>query len=302
MEEEQFLLVLPSNSSMRHFPDNTTSSFITELPHSIVLHGQWEVATTKIQFPCTFLHIRHKENVIRFIDVKPDEGTKGAFTAKEVAFPNGIYNDIYELIDAINTACKEAESHFYFELQKASGGEVMISINCDEKCQMLHHINFSDNLLRMLGFSSAISANNYPLYPKLAIRKPNSNETEEKTFLTHGFNKETGKRLADLYWSTEPYSLWRGIPDKMFVYCDICEPYIIGDVGTPLLGIVPVEIRNHNYAFGANLVKHFSFPNYIPLRRTNFRTIEIDIRDHLGKKIPFEFGTLTVTLHFKRKQ
>jgi len=92
------------------------------------------------------------------------------------------------------------------------------------------------------------------------------------------------------------------IPDKMFVYCDICEPYITGDVRTPLLRIVPVEIRSHNYAFGANLVKHFSFPNYIPMRRTNFRTIEIDIRDHLGKKIPFEFGTLTVTLHFKRKQ
>jgi len=79
-------------------------------------------------------------------------------------------------------------------------------------------------------------------------------------------------------------------------------PYITGDVRTPLLRIVPIEIRSHNYTFGANLVKHFSFPNYIPLQRTNFRTIELDIRDHLGNKIPFEFGTLTVTLHFKRKQ
>ena len=97
----------------------------------------------------------------------------------------------------------------------------------------------------------------------------------------------------------------RGIFDKMFVYCDICEPYITGDVRTSLFRIVPVEIRSYNYAFGANLVKHFSFPNYIPMR-TNFRTIEIDIRDHFGKKIPFKFGTLTVTLHvnnnFKRKQ
>ena len=40
------------------------------------------------------------------------------------------------------------------------------------------------------------------------------------------------------------------IPDKMFVYCDICESYITGDVRTLLLRIVPVEIRNHNYAFG----------------------------------------------------
>jgi len=85
-----------------------------------------------------------------------------------------------------------------------------------------------------------------------------------------------GKRLADGYWSSEPCSLWHDIPDKMFVYCDICESYITGDVRTLLLRIVPVEIRNHNYAFGANL-KYFSFPNYIPLRRTNFRMIEIYI-------------------------
>jgi len=86
------------------------------------------------------------------------------------------------------------------------------------------------------------------------------------------------------------------------LYCDIYAPYITSDMCTPLLRIVPIEIRSHNYAFGVNLVKYFSFPNYIPLRRTNFRTIEIDIRNHLGNKIPFEFGTLTVTLHFKCKQ
>jgi len=35
------------------------------------------------------------------------------------------------------------------------------------------------------------------------------------------------------------------------------------------------------------------------LQKTNFR-IKIDIRDQLGKRIPFESGTLTVTLHFRR--
>ena len=93
-------------------------------------------------------------------------------------------------------ACKVAESHFYFEQQKASGGKVLISINCDEKYKMLHHINFSDNLLRMLGFASAIFSK-HQFYSKLAIRKSNSNETEEKIFFTHRFNK-TGKRLATI--------------------------------------------------------------------------------------------------------
>jgi len=51
---------------------------------------------------------------------------------------------------------KDIESHFYFEQQKASDDKVLININCNEKYKMLHHINFFDNLLRMLGFASAI--------------------------------------------------------------------------------------------------------------------------------------------------
>ena len=214
--------------------------------------------------------------MIRFVDFKPDKETNGPFTAKEASFPNGIYNSMSLLRQLISR--KNVESYFYFEQQRTSDSKVYISINCDEKCKMLHHINFSDNLLQMLGFLAAISSK-HQFFSKLAIGKPNSNETEEKTFLTHGFkNKKMGQRHTISYWSSELYNLWRAIPDKMFVYYDICAPYIISDVRTPLLRIVPIEIRSHNYAFGANLVKYFSFPNYIPLQRTNFRTIKIDMR------------------------
>ena len=128
----------------------------------------------------------------------------------------------------------------------------------------------------------------------------NNDSGECAIFLRLGFKlQEDSDRIA-YYQSREPCSLWRGIPDKLFVYCDICESYITGDVQTPLLRIVPVESRESNYAYGTNQVKHFSLPFYIPLRQTRFRRIEIDIRDQLGKKIPFESGTLTVTLHFRR--
>jgi len=39
---------LPSNSSMRYFPENIITSFITELPHIVHLHGEWEVALNEI--------------------------------------------------------------------------------------------------------------------------------------------------------------------------------------------------------------------------------------------------------------
>ena len=66
----------------------------------------------------------------------------------------------------------------------------------------------------------------------------------------------------DGYWS-ELYIVYGAISPIKCSCIDICEPYITGDVRSPLLRIVPVEIRSHNYAFDANLVKHFSFPNYL---------------------------------------
>jgi len=49
-------------------------------------------------------------------------------------------------------------NRIFISKQKASGDKVLISINC-EKCKMLHHINFSDNLLQILDFASVLSSN-----------------------------------------------------------------------------------------------------------------------------------------------
>jgi hypothetical protein len=280
---------------MRYFPENTTSSFITELSNAVHLHGQWEVALSEIQFPCNFLHIGFNENVIKFLEIENEEEYVPSLTPTQVVIPKGIYKNIEELIFALNSACKTVSAHFYFELR--DGGKIRISLNCGASCKLIHYINFSDKLQQILG-CVIDSIDNAQLLGTLKL--PDSEQRlYTETFFRLGFINEQKSRRVVLY-GTEPYSLTRGIPDKMFVYCDVCESYITGDVQSPLLRIVPIEI--HNFEYGANLVKYFSPPHYIPLRRTNFRQIEIDIRDNLGKRIPFESGTLTVTLHFKRVQ
>ena len=54
--QDQFYIVLPSNSSMNYFAENTTTHFITQLPHQIRLQGSWS-ALTEIQIPLTFQHM-----------------------------------------------------------------------------------------------------------------------------------------------------------------------------------------------------------------------------------------------------
>jgi hypothetical protein len=93
----------------------------------------------------------------------------------------------------------------------------------------------------------------------------------------------------------QPY-LNIGYPHQIFVYTDIIEPQFVGDTKAPLLRIVAMTDSNHGK------VQSVAFENvhYFPLCKLSFDTIEILLKDHAGRNLPFAFGTLTVTLHFKR--
>lgn len=73
----------------------------------------------------------------------------------------------------------------------------------------------------------------------------------------------------------------------------------MGDALAPLLKIVNIDASQ--YYYGNSIVKRFTPATYMPLLNNNFQTIDIDIRNQFGKSIAFEFGTLTVTLQFRRE-
>lgn len=276
MRGEEFHIILPSNSSMRYFPENKTTCFTTELPQRIDLSGRWKVALTEIQFPHSFLHIRPGEGTIQFLNARRKNEQIIPEIIPDAEVPSGVYPDVGNVIEMMNYASKLANSHIVWELKV--GDRVVMKLSCEEKkCDMVHFVYFSDKLCRILGFDVDAEERSRLLFPSFLFA------LENDEFI-----------LAD-----KPASLMRGIPDKLFVYCDICEPHITGDVQSPLLRIVALDARN-DYSFASNQISHFSPAQYIALRQTCFRTIEIDIRDQLEEGIPFEFGTLTVTLHFRR--
>jgi hypothetical protein len=65
----------------------------------------------------------------------------------------------------------------------------------------------------------------------------------------------------------------------------------------PLLRIVPVEGRDAEMA-----TRVFDPVQYYPLVLRRFHTVEIDIRDYTGVKIPFERGRVVVTLHCRKRK
>ncbi|GBM86818.1 hypothetical protein AVEN_47494-1 [Araneus ventricosus] len=79
----------------------------------------------------------------------------------------------------------------------------------------------------------------------------------------------------------------------LFLYTDIVEPQIVGDVFAPLLRIVNVTGSD-----GEMVCVQYDRPHYIPLSRKIIDTIEIVVRTH---RTPFERGRSYVKLHLKQK-
>ena len=83
----------------------------------------------------------------------------------------------------------------------------------------------------------------------------------------------------------------------LFVYCDLIQSQYVGDALVPLLRIVPVEGED-----GQRVSKSFLRPQYVPVSRKQFETIEVNIKRDTGESVPFEFGRVLLTLHFRQSQ
>lgn len=99
-------------------------------------------------------------------------------------------------------------------------------------------------------------------------------------------------------YASKPPDVMRGVPNNMFVYCDVVEPQLVGDVVTPLLRVVNTLADKTLY--GRSFTQIFQTPMYVPVLKRQFNDIEINLRDSTGHFIPFGFGLSSVVLHFRR--
>ena len=84
----------------------------------------------------------------------------------------------------------------------------------------------------------------------------------------------------------------------MYIYCDLVEPQVVGDAHAPLLRTLPL-VRMLDTPEATNKV--FNHIYFLPVHQNDIHTIEIDIRDDVGRPLPFKRGCLIVTLVFKER-
>ena len=85
--------------------------------------------------------------------------------------------------------------------------------------------------------------------------------------------------------------------DTIYVYTDVVESRIVGDSLASLLRALSVS-GSH----GATVSDRFTNIHYVPVLYSHFHSIEMDIRNETGRRVPFEYGRVTVTLHFRRRR
>jgi hypothetical protein len=126
-------------------------------------------------------------------------------------------------------------------------------------------VNFSPKLREMLGFNPPTIVDDW-IFPGLAPK---------------------------------PINMYRNVHRQIFVYCDVVEPQLVGDSMERVLYTVGIPDVSK---FGQLFKERYDTPDYIPLLKTHFHTIEINMKTYEDKPAPFEFGPSLVKVHIRRRQ
>jgi hypothetical protein len=276
---------------MNVYPDNTLTKYTTKLHNEISLQGEWEVGLSEIIFPKNWLNIREDQTIVVYMYAliyPPDHPNYDRTIAGaenlvshdrfvRAIIPKGYYKDVSSLVNELNKQLNIALGNFLeststpnqFKNRAREEGYVQFRFDTNTNLVSVYALSESEmrmpnDLIDMLGFSR----NDFPI----------DNEQANSSI-----------------WNARRMTIVDSDRQTLYVYCDVVECVPVGDSSAPLLRVVDVDSSFRNVVH-----KSFDQPRYIALRKMSFESLEIDIRDGLGRSIPFEDGTVIVTLHFKR--
>lgn len=255
-------LVLPSNSSMNHYPNNTLTKFTVKLPHSLDLSsGQWECGLFEIQFFKSWYNVTDA-----YIKVKQGNNIYVSH------IQDGYYENAECFIDELNQTLdlkipREIRKCFKIEYNKIKRTCSFIT-----NVHMDLSYSFSPTLTRVLGFE------NMNINSEIQKREERIPNTQK---VMTAFISKQPVRLNSIF--------------NLMVYSDIAQSSIVGDIEAPLLRVVPVNDGHWKYQCTT-----FSKIQYLPISQKNIQTITVYIYTDFGTPVPFNDGKTIVTLDFRR--
>lgn len=91
---------------MNYYPNNTLANYVTKLPHSFDLPGEWEVGLSEIQFPISWYNVTDRESHMFLLLLDSDVPE-----LVDVSPPPGHYERPDQLVKQINDALLAIEKN-----------------------------------------------------------------------------------------------------------------------------------------------------------------------------------------------
>lgn len=273
---KDFYVTLISNSSIETYSWSKASSFIVQLPRKISLNENWVVGLAELHFSYNFFNVTENNNSFTYTC------GRNTYTHK---IPVGFYNSVGDILTEI---LKKTEKELGRWLEYDSTTNRVRVIHTDEITKKLPFTNGHNTRTNEITKTNPLSDND------------NCNELTAIKF--HGRLALQLGFIPDgnvLKYKFSPYvgNVYYGIPEQMYVYCDIIEPQIVGYESSQIIKIINTSEKE--LKFGSSCFHGFQKIHYIPVMKKEFDTIQIDIRDITGEYFPFRHGITTVKLHFK---
>lgn len=150
-----FYVTLSSDSSMEYFPDNTISHFVTRLPSSLELKGEWEVGLSEFMYPHTWHNVTAQTNLIGF-GINDDKKEMGR------RIPEGFYASVPDILKAL--AIEDYKNKIQFGYNSITK---RVQIQVKNKARVILY----DGLAQLLGFNPT-EIDSSDLHPEITVDSP----------------------------------------------------------------------------------------------------------------------------------
>ena len=280
----EFFVSLHSNASLDIFPDNTVSNFRNAFERPICVGSkEWEVAL----FECSYVHGNPILSKTEFIWM-------GIYKDPTTLFGNYFSIDCHSLDDIVS----QLKASSTFEDVKIENNKATLKVNPEANVIGLY---LSPKLAAVLGFSRRMF--------KLDNSVEANNFYEELKRTTGDLNSPNYRFYTDFYnCLNDPVNVSPEIESdlkvheqagntRLYIYSNIAEAQIVGDVMAPCLRIIPYsgqykEIKSHCFAQ----------PQFVSVNQSELTHIQIYVRNEAGDPVNFDFAPLSVTLKFREKR
>ena len=267
--EKKMNLMAQQSSIKETMKQNKASDFEVQLPQQIVLTGEWKVALVQMTYPMSWRNIDEQGSPLpqNCIEVVLKNGKTVYY-----GVPHGYYASGRHLSETIGTATS---------IMYQDDGEWMFRVGVDDDDRRdVYDITYNE------------------FYNKIAlIIKDTVQSFRLGSHLQYmmGFKMDTETFGPGTYHATYTPDLHGGL-ENLFVYCNLVEPVVVGNVRAPLLRTLGVSGKH-----GDIIDSVFQPPHYIPVAQKAFGSIRISINTDQDQPVRFQFGKVIAKLHFVRK-